>query len=63
MANRRQINVEVSAELVDWFEEAYPMHGAKTWFIEACFRRFKEQHEVTPEELVKDGIRALRTVD
>jgi len=60
MAKKRQINVSLPKELVDWFDETYPMHGSKTWFIEEALRKFRELHpDVTPEDLVKEGMKEL----
>lgn len=57
----RQLNVEVSSDDLDWFDEAYPMKGAKTWLVRTAFRKFRELHEVKPDEIMEAGLRELES--
>lgn len=54
-----QKNVHLPRDLVEWFDETYPMYGSWKWFFVTSLRRFKELHEVTPDELVELGIKEL----
>lgn len=44
-------HTRVDPELNQWFEEHYPMHGSKQWFIETSLRslrRLVEEGKVEP---------------
>jgi hypothetical protein len=50
--------VQVDAADVEWVEEHYP-HGFWSWFVRNSVKKFRALHEVTPAELVAEGVKAL----
>lgn len=55
----RKLTVEVPADDLEWLEEHYPETGVKSWFVRRALRRFRELHEVTPDDLISDAVREL----
>jgi len=45
MSKKKTIAIRCDPDLIEWFETNFPIHGAKQWFIEGCFRELKEMHE------------------
>lgn len=41
----KTVAIRCDPELVDWFETNFPIHGAKQWFIEGCFRELKDRYD------------------
>ena len=56
---KRQINVKIEEELLDWFEDFYPQYGAKTWFFNEALREFKKRHDVSPQDKTRRAVRQL----
>lgn len=46
MSKKKTVAIRIEPELVDWFDTSFPIHGAKQWFIEGCFRELKSLHEL-----------------
>lgn len=55
----RKLHVEVPADDLEWLEEHYPENGVKSWFVREALRRFREQHEITPDDLVGEAVSEL----
>lgn len=55
----RKLHVEVPAEDLEWLEEHYPQNGVKSWFVRRALRRFRELHEIKPDELIDESVREL----
>ena len=36
----------------EWFDATYPAYGSWTWFVEAALTSFREQHTVTPQDMI-----------
>lgn len=45
MSKKKTVAIRCEPSLVEWFEESFPIHGAKQWFIESCFREAKRLHD------------------
>jgi hypothetical protein len=43
---KRTVAIRIEEELISWFEDQFPMHGAKQWFFESCLRKARERHEL-----------------
>jgi len=41
MTDKRIVAVRVEPELLDWFDQVMPIHGAKQWFFEGALRQLK----------------------
>lgn len=50
------VQVRVPTDVVRWFDDRFPMYGAKQWFIESCFTRLKELAEKGDVETPADFV-------
>lgn len=42
---RRNVIFKAEEADVEWFNNAFPMFGAKQWFFESCLIRLKRLHD------------------
>jgi len=55
--------VSLDKEDVDWVKEHYPKKGTFTFIFGHALKSFRQLHQVTPDELVHEGMKALNTTD
>lgn len=48
--------VRIEKDDHDWFEENYPHYGSWTWFIRTTLKHFRELHEQSPAELLREAV-------
>lgn len=46
--------LSIPADDARWFEENYSEYGAWTWWVRTSLRTFRELHETTPVELIRE---------
>lgn len=51
--------IKVPVEDAEWFEQTYQGYGDWTWFVRAALHRFRELHEITPNDLINEAIEEL----
>jgi len=56
---KTQVLVSLDAEDVQWVKDHYPKKGTFTFLFGHALKAFIALHQVTPDELVKEGMRAL----
>jgi hypothetical protein len=44
---------------VNWVKEHYPKKGTFTFLFTHALKAFRQLHQVTPDDLVKEGMKAL----
>lgn len=62
MANNNvyiRTNIEIEKELLDRFREILPQHGSIKWFVNECFRKFEERHNINLTEEIEDAVDAV----
>lgn len=42
---RRTISARVDDDLFQWFDEHFPAHGMKQWFLANCLKKLKQLHD------------------
>lgn len=64
--DKRMVAIRIEPELIEWFDAAFPIRGAKQWFFEGSLRQLKELYDrgefeppvdllnLTVREVVKD---------
>ena len=38
---KRTVAIRFDDELIEWYDQVMPIHGAKQWFFESCLRQLK----------------------
>ncbi len=57
MSDRKVVALRFNIELMDWFDETFPMRGYKQWFFESCLKQlhklYQEGKALPPVDLME----------